>query len=267
MDGLGNDFIIFDNRKNNIVLEKKQLLKIADRNQVGCDQIIFIHEDNNSDAFITFYNSDGNETSACGNGSRCIAYFLGKEKNKKIIKLKTKDRILESEIIKENLVKINMGAPKFSWKEIPLSKNINHANLNISILDNNNKEHMGGFSLNVGNPHVIFFVKKIKNFDLDSIGPKIENHKLFPEKCNVTLAEIKNKKLISVNVWERGAGLTKACGTAACATAIAANKMNLSERVVDIQFELGNLNIEWSNNENIYMCGKVSDVKNIDIKL
>ena len=211
MDGLGNDFIIFDNRKNNIVLEKKQLLKIADRNQVGCDQIIFIHEDNNSDAFITFYNSDGNETSACGNGSRCIAYFLGKEKNKKIIKLKTKDRILESEIIKENLVKINMGAPKFSWKEIPLSKNINHTNLNISILDNNNKEHMGGFSLNVGNPHVIFFVKKIKNFDLDSIGPKIENHKLFPEKCNVTLAEIKNKKLISLNVWERGAVLTKAC--------------------------------------------------------
>ena len=112
-----------------------------------------------------------------------------------------------------------------------------------------------------------FFVKKVKNFDLDSIGPKIENHKLFPEKCNVTLAEIKNKRLISVNVWERGAGLTKACGTAACATAIAANKMNLSERVVDIQFELGNLNIEWSNNENIYMCGKVSDVKNIDIKL
>ena len=135
------------------------------------------------------------------------------------------------------------------------------------IRDRNNTKHIGGTSVNVGNPHIIFFVDDIEAFDLQSIGPKIENHQLFPEKCNVTLAKVVNKNLIKVKVWERGAGLTKACGTAACATAVAANINNLVEKTTDIEFALGNLTISIDEKNSIHMKGPVSDIKNIDIKL
>ena len=134
-------------------------------------------------------------------------------------------------------------------------------------MDKNNNEHIGGIAINVGNPHVIFFVKSIDNFNIKKIGPSIENDKLFPEKCNVTLAKLVNKNLVRVKVWERGAGLTKACGTAACATAISASILNLSQRMVDIEFNEGLLNIDWNSNNNIYMTGKVSSIKEILINI
>ena len=119
MDGLGNDFVILDKRKQSIALTKEQIIKIADRNNIGCDQVIFINEDKKSDAFLEFYNSDGGEISACGNGSRCVAYLLMKEKNKKKISLRTKAGILETQINDKNLVSVNMGQPKFIWNKIP----------------------------------------------------------------------------------------------------------------------------------------------------
>jgi diaminopimelate epimerase len=119
---------------------------------------------------------------------------------------------------------------KLNWDEIPLNQNLDTKNLKIKIVNKNNIEHIGGTSVNVGNPHVVFFVDNIEDYDLKKIGPEIENHKYFPEKCNVTLAKVINKKLIKVKVWERGAGLTKACGTAACATAVAANINELTDR-------------------------------------
>ena len=144
---------------------------------------------------------------------------------------------------------------------------MDNKNLEIKIGDNNGKEIVGGFSLNVGNPHIIFFVNDFNKFDLKKIGPKIENHNYFPEKCNVTLASIKNKKHLKVKVWERGAGLTKACGTAACATAVSGAVLKLSERCVDIEFSEGLLNIDWKKDNNIYMTGKVSEVKKITINI
>ena len=126
---------------------------------------------------------------------------------------------------------------------------------------------MEELAVNVGNPHVVFFVDNIENYDLEKIGPTIENHKFFPEKCNVTLAKIVNNNLIKVIVWERGAGLTKACGTAACATAVAANINGLIEKKVDIEFALGRLSISIDKNNSIHMKGSVSDIKNIEIKL
>jgi diaminopimelate epimerase len=267
MDGLGNDFIIFDKREKPISLSKEQIIKISDRNNIGCDQVIFIDKDKSSNAFLKFYNSDGGEISACGNGSICVAYLLMKENNKKKISLKTKVGILQAELNDKNLVSINMGQPNFEWNKIPLLKQMDNKNLEIKINNNDGKEIKGGFSLSVGNPHAIFFVKDINHFNLKEIGPKIENHSYFPEKCNVTLASIKNKKHVKVKVWERGAGLTKACGTAACATAVSGAVLKLNERCVDIEFSGGILNIDWKKDNNIYMTGKVSEVKKIVVNI
>ena len=267
MDSLGNDFIIFDKRKESISLTKDQIMKISDRNNIGCDQVIFVDTDKSNNAYLTFYNSDGGEIKACGNGSRCAAYLLMKENNTKKISLKTKAGILLAELDNKNLVSINMGQPNFEWKRIPLLKEMDNKNLKIKINSTEGKEIVGGFSLSVGNPHVIFFVKNINQFNIKDIGPKIENHEYFPEKCNVTLANIKNKKHVKVNVCERGAGLTKACGTAACATAVSGAVLGLNERCVDIEFPEGLLNIDWKTDNNIYMTGKVSGVKKITVNI
>jgi len=267
MDGLGNDFIIFDKRKKSVSLTKDHIVQIADRNNIGCDQVIFIDKDERSDAYLKFYNSDGGEISACGNGSRCVAYLLMKENKNKKISLRTKVGILEAKLNDKNLVSINMGQPNFEWNKIPLLKKMDNKNLEIEIDSNDGKEVKGGFSLSIGNPHIIFFVEDFNQFDLKKIGPKIENHNYFPEKCNVTLATIKNKKLVKVKVWERGAGLTKACGTAACATAVSGAVLKLNERCVDIEFSEGLLNIDWKKDNNIYMTGEVSKVKKITINI
>jgi len=267
MDGLGNDFIIFDKRKKSISLTKDQIIKISDRNNIGCDQVIFIDKDENSNAFLEFYNSDGGEISACGNGSRCVAYLLMKENKSKKISLKTKVGILQAELNDKNLVSINMGQPCFEWEKIPLLKKMDNKNLQIKINSLDGREIMGGFSLNIGNPHIIFFVDDLSKFDLKKIGPTIEKHSYFPKKCNVTLANIKNKKHIIVKVWERGAGLTKACGTAACATAVSGAVLKLNERSVDIEFSEGILSIDWKLDNNIYMKGKVSEVKKILVNI
>jgi len=267
MDGLGNDFVIFDKRKNSISLTKDQIIKISDRNNIGCDQVILIDKDKNSDAFLEFYNSDGGEVSACGNGSRCVAYLLMQENENKKISLRTKAGILHAKLNHKNMVNINMGQPNFLWNKIPLLKEMDNKNLQIFINDNFGNKIKGGFSLSVGNPHIIFFVEDINQFNLEIIGPKIENHNYFPQKCNVTLASIKNKKHINIKVWERGAGLTKACGTAACAAAVAGAVLKLIDRCADVEFTKGLLNIDWKKDNNIYMTGEVSEIKKIKINI
>ena len=267
MDGLGNDFVIIDQRVETINLSKDQIIKICDRNYIGCDQLILIKKNRKIDGGLEFYNSDGSVSSACGNGTRCVADLLAKENNKTEIVLWSSGGILKSKILGNNLVETEIGVSKTSWNEIPLNENLNTKNLNIKILDKNNKEHIGGTAVNVGNPHVIFFVNNIENYDLKKIGPSIENHKFFPEKCNVTLATVVSSNLIKVKVWERGAGLTKACGTAACAAVVAGNNNGLVEKKVDVEFALGKLSIFIDKNNSIHMKGPVSDIKNIEIKL
>ena len=264
MDGLGNDFIIIDRRENSINLAKEKIIELGRRTNIGFDQIIFIEKEKKSSYPITIFNSDGGEISACGNGSRCVAYLLSKILNTNEIKLQTNNRILNAKIVKNFYVELEMGKPLFSYEEIPLSKSINSGNITLDI---NNKIFTNGFSLNIGNPHIIFFVKDCFEYDLKIIGPKIENHELFPEKINVTFAQVIDKKNIKVNVWERGAGLTKACGTAACATAVAAFKNKLVNDKVDIKFKEGLLNIEIDRSNNIFMSGPVSEIKNIKINI
>ena len=267
MDGLGNDFVIIDQRNDQFELSNDQIKKICDRNFIGCDQLIFIKKNISTDAGIEFYNSDGSTSGACGNGTRCVAYLLSKEMHKNKIILGTESGNLESKILDDKLVETKIGPAKTNWNEIPLVEKLDTINLNYKIVDNNNNEYFGGTAVNVGNPHVVFFVDNIEDFNLEKIGPEIENDKLFPEKCNVTLAKINNKNLIKVKVWERGAGLTKACGTAACATAYAAKINGKIKNKTEIEFELGKLSIFIDDNENIYMTGPVSNIDQIQIKI
>tara|TARA_Y100001970_G_scaffold293441_1_gene440235 strand:- start:4418 stop:5242 length:825 start_codon:yes stop_codon:yes gene_type:complete len=266
MDGLGNDFVIIDQRNDQLNLTNDQIKKICNRNFIGCDQLIYIKKNEKIDADIEFYNSDGSTSGACGNGTRCVAYLLSKERNKNKITLGTKSGDLESKILGEKLVETKIGPARTEWNEIPLSKNLNTININYKITDNDKKEYFGGTAVNVGNPHIIFFVNNIEDFDLEKIGPQIENDKLFPEKCNITLAKIINKNCIKVKVWERGAGLTKACGTAACATAYAAKLNNKINNQTEIEFEQGKLSILIDDKKKISMTGLVSSIKTINIK-
>jgi diaminopimelate epimerase len=268
MNGLGNNFIIVDRRKNSINISKEKIIELGNRisfhRNIGFDQIIFIEEKINKAFPITIFNSDGSEVSACGNGSRCVAYFLGKDLKTKTIKLITSNRFLDAKIIGDSIVKLEMGKPIFDWNKIPLIKKLDHENITLNI---DGKLFTNGFCLNVGNPHIIFFVKNCFEYDLKILGPKIENHELFPEKINVTFAQIKDKNNITVNVWERGAGLTKACGTAACATAVASSFKKLTENDINIEFKEGSLNIKIDENLNISMTGPVSDIKDTKLEI
>lgn len=267
MDGLGNDFVIIDNRSNQIHLSNEQIVKICNREFIGCDQLIIIKDNSETDASVEFFNSDGSPSGACGNGTRCVADLLSKEKKKDSITVTTESGNLNSKILGNNMVTTQIGVARTEWHEIPLSKNLDTKNLNIKILDSDNKEFFGGMAINVGNPHLIFFIKNLEKFNIEKIGPQLEVHEFFPEKCNVTIAEVVNKDLIKVKVWERGAGLTKACGTAACATAMAGKLNNLTEDKVDIQFKSGILNISIDDQNMIHMKGPVSNIQDIEIKL
>jgi diaminopimelate epimerase len=181
-----------------------------------------------------------------------------------MIKLKTSNRFLDAKIIGDSDVQLKMGKPLFEWDKIPLIKKIEHNNITLNIDD---KIFTDGFCLNVGNPHIIFFVKDCFEYDLKILGPKIENHELFPEKINVTFAHINDKNNITVNVWERGAGLTKACGTAACATAVASLIKKLTKNDINIKFKEGSLNIKIDESLNIFMTGPVSDISDTKLEI
>jgi diaminopimelate epimerase len=268
MDGLGNNFIIIDRRKNSTNISKEKILELSSRESfhrnIGFDQLIFIEKEIDKAFPITIFNSDGNEVSACGNGSRCVAYLLSKDLNTKKIKLKTNNRYLDANIVGDFYVKLGMGKPLFDWDKIPLIKKLDHSNINLNIDD---KIFTNGYCLNVGNPHIIFFVEDCFKYDLKILGPKIENHELFPEKVNVTFAQIDDKNNITVNVWERGAGLTKACGTAACATAVASLLKKLTENDINIKFKEGTLNIKIDGDLSVFMTGPVSDIKHTKLEI
>ena len=268
MDGLGNKFVIVDRRKDFVNITKEKIIHLGNlksfHRDIGFDQIIFIEKEVDKAFPITIFNSDGSEVSACGNGSRCIAYLLGKDLNTKTVRLKTNNRLLEAKILGDLDVELAMGKPIFEWDKIPLSKKIDHNDITLNIDD---KIFTNGFSLNVGNPHIIFFVKDCFEYDLKILGPKIENHELFPEKINVTFAQVNDKNNITVNVWERGAGLTKACGTAACATAVASSLKKLTENDINIKFKEGSLNIKIDEGLNISMTGPVSDIKHTKLEI
>ena len=267
MDGLGNDFVIIDKRKNEVNLSKEQIVKIGNRNNVGFDQIIFI-EKKIDDAFpVKIYNPDGIEVGACGNGSRCVAYLISKENNQRFINLKADKTILKAEILSQQNIKIDMGLAKFDKAgDIPLIEGLNPRKVSIDFLE---KKYGNGYCVNVGNPHIIYFVKDCEKVDIENIGPRVENHHFFPERVNLTFAEVLNDiENIKVNVWERGAGQTKACGTAACATVVAGYINQLTKKTCKVHFKEGSLAITFDNGTGlVYMTGPVSSIKEITLKI
>ena len=268
MDGLGNRFIIVDRRENFISIPREKIIHLGNlksfHRNIEFDQIIFIEKEINNIFPITIFNSDGGEVSACGNGSRCVAYLLSKDLHTKEIKLKTNNRLLNAKIVGDSDVQLEMGKPIFEWNKIPLKENLDHKKITLNI---DGRKFTDGFCLNIGNPHIVFFVKDCFEYDLKIFGPKIENHELFPDRTNVTFAQIDNENIITVNVWERGAGLTKACGTAACATAMAAFIKRLTKNDVNIKFEEGSLNIKIDKSLNIFMRGPVSEIKHTRLEI
>ena len=192
MDGLGNNFVIIDRRKNALEISKDKIVSIANKKIVPFDQLITLEKEEKNTFPIKIYNPDGIEATACGNGARCVAYLIFQEKKQKNISIKTKERVLSAEVVGKQNVEINMGKPKFGWEEVPLSESMNTKQVNIDLLE---KEHGNGFCLNVGNPHIIFFVKDCSKIDIKKLGPKIENYKFFPERINVTFAQVLDKKI------------------------------------------------------------------------
>ena len=263
MDGLGNNFLIIDRRQDSLKIDREKIIELANKKAFSFDQLIVLEKKEKNIFPITIFNPDGIEVAACGNGARCIAYLIFQENKQKKISIKTKERILTAQIVGKQNVKINMGKPKFEWEEVPLSESMDTKKVSIDFLG---KEHGYGFCLNVGNPHIVFFVEDCSKIDIKKFGPKIENYRFFPERTNVTFAQILDKKNIRVNVWERGAGQTKACGTAACAVGVAASIKNLTDKNLQIHFKEGSLQIDYE--KEIFMTGPVSEVKkiNIDIK-
>ena len=197
MDGLGNKFVIVDRRKDIVNITKEKIIHLGNlesfHRNIGFDQIIFIEKEVDKAFPITIFNSDGGEVSACGNGSRCVAYLLSKDLDNKEIKLKTNNRLLNAKIVGESDVQLEMGKPVFEWNKIPLKEKLDHKNITLDI---DGKEFTYGFSLNVGNPHIIFFVKDCFEYDLKILGPKIENHELFPDRTNVTFAQIDDENIL-----------------------------------------------------------------------
>ena len=260
MHGLKNDFVIIDGRKKKIHLSKNQIKKIANRKiGLGCDQIIILEKPKNKKTFgfIKIFNSDGSETKACGNASICVAFLLMKElKTKKTI-IQTKAGLLNAFLKKNKEVSVDIGKAYFKWNQIPLKRKMNTNKLNFKI-----NNFVNPFAVNVGNPHVVFFIKDLKKINLKKIGPKIERHALFPERINVNFAEILSNNKISLKVWERGVGITKACGTGASATTVAAIKKKLiNGRICYIQMDGGKLKIEYKKNGHIIMTGPVKMIK------
>ena len=260
MHGLKNDFVIIDGREKKIHLSKNQIKKIANRKiGLGCDQIIILEKPKNKKTFgfIKIFNSDGSETKACGNASRCVAFLLMKElKTKKTI-IQTKAGLLNAFLKKNKEVSVDIGKAYFKWNQIPLKRKMNTNKLNFKI-----NNFVNPFAVNVGNPHVVFFIKDLKKINLKKIGPKIERHTLFPERINVNFAEILSNNKISLKVWERGVGITKACGTGASATTVAAIKKKLiNGRICYIQMDGGKLKIEYKKNGHIIMTGPVKMIK------
>ncbi len=241
MHGLGNDFVIIDIRSKEIEINDNLIRKLSNRRTgAGCDQLITINntDNKNIDIRIDIFNPAGDKAEACGNGTRCVAKILFDEGyEKKTLKILSDAGTLIAKKVGGD-ISVNMGKITTNWKKIPLSEEMDPFNIPIQV-EGFNK----GVGVNIGNPHVVFFGKSIEEIDLNKIGPKIENHKFFPHKTNVEFIEIINSNKIKMKVWERGAGITPACGSGACAAVYAGWKKNLVEKNTEVQLEKGSLHV------------------------
>ena len=261
MNGLGNEIVVVDLRTKTGIVTATEA-KAAARG-APYDQLMVLHSRRTpgTDAYVRIYNNDGSEAGACGNGMRCIADLLFRETGKTALTFETRAGLLNCRKGEAPLVStVDMGKPRFAWNEIPLAEEFADTRaieLQIGPID---KPILHSPSVvNMGNPHAIFWVEDVAAYDLARIGPMLENHPVFPERANITLASIKSPEHIVMRTWERGAGLTKACGSAACATAVAAARLRRTDRKVRMTLPGGDLHIEWRDkDDHVLMTGPVA---------
>jgi diaminopimelate epimerase len=254
MHGLGNDFVIFDARDNAIDLSPAKAKAIADRHfGVGCDTVVVIRPGGaQADASVQFHNADGSESESCFNATRCVARLLLDDRGLVRVKLSTKGGMLTCSDVGKGSVMLDMGPPRLDWSQVPLAREVDTVNFPLDI---------GGASLPVsavsmGNPHCVMFVPDVENAPVTQLGPKIETLPFFPNRTNVEFAQVLDPGRIRMRVWERGVGMTLACGTGACATAVAAIRRGLTSRKVELLLDGGSLIIEWREEDNhVLMTG------------
>lgn len=256
MHGLGNDFVVLDARAAPIAIGARQARAIADRHAgVGCDQLIVLEPPASdlADVFMRIRNADGGEVAACGNATRCVAAVLMKEKKADHVIIETAAGLLDTEAAANGQVRVDMGPVRLDWREIPLAEAIDTLHVPIDI-----PPLRDAVGVNVGNPHAVFFVPDAEAVPLSTVGPIIERHRLYPERVNVGVAQVQSEDEIRLRVWERGAGITMACGTGACAALIAANRRGLTGRKATVMLDGGPLLIEWLPDNHVVMTGPVA---------
>ena len=284
MNGLGNDFIIVDGRSDKIAVTTEQIIALCARapangaindrtprpnetngaikqangaiQNSGCDQLLILEPSKAADIFLRIYNADGSEVSACGNGTRCAARLVMDERAKDSCTIETRVGLLRAKRVGE-MISVDMGVPKLKWDEIPLSEEFQDTRgIELEVGPLGSPLIHTPSVVNMGNPHAVFFVDDLNVLDLSRSGPMLETHPLFPEGANISLARVDARDALSLKVWERGAGLTKACGTAACAAAVSAIRKRLCDRTVNVRLPGGVLVIEWREaDEHVIMTG------------
>jgi diaminopimelate epimerase len=254
MHGLGNDFVVFDARNGSFALDEAAARAVADRRfGIGCDQVIVVERSaNGADAGMRIYNADGGEVEACGNAARCVARLLLEEKGETSVRIDTPGGRLVCSDTGADAVTVDIGTPRFDWQDIPLSQRVDTRDFPLDI----DGRLFDAAAVSVGNPHCVLFVTDAEHSPISEVGPKIEHHPLFPARTNVEFVSVVSPARLRMRVWERGVGITRACGTGACATAVAAHRRGLADRKVEILLDGGVLGIEWrASDDHILMTG------------
>jgi diaminopimelate epimerase len=258
MNGLGNDFVVVEARSAPFAPSAADVRAIADRTSgVGCDQLIVIEPPKPGegvDARVRFWNADGEEVSACGNGTRCVGWLLMQASGQDRAVIESKAGTLVATRAGERLVSVDMGKPGLDWRDIPLAREQDTRSLDVTLYADEALATSPG-CVSMGNPHVVFFTPDIDVAPIATAGPMVEHHPLFPEQVNVGFAQVLGRDRIRLRVWERGAGLTKACGTGACAALVAAARRDLTDRTATLVLDGGELLIEWRDDDHVIMTG------------
>jgi len=258
MNGLGNEIVVADLRGSGRVLSAAEVEAIAATPRLSFDQLMALYPARTpgTDAFVRIYNNDGSEVGACGNGTRCVGLLAARDTGRSRFRLETRAGLLDVAVAGPGDITVDMGEPRFDWQDIPLAepfRDTRGIELQIGPID---KPVLHSPAVvNVGNPHAVFFVEDIGAHDLARFGPLLENHPIFPERANISLAQVVSPRRILLRTWERGVGLTRACGPAACAAAVTAARKKLTERRVTVTLPGGDLLVEWTDRNRILMTG------------
>ncbi len=266
MHGLGNDFAIFDGRPRPLAISPDLARAIADRRiGIGCDTVVVIQPGTDgAAAVLKFFNADGGEVESCGNATRCVARILMEEKDPTRVTLGSKGGLLTCTDAGNGDVTVDMGKPGLEWSDVPLSS---PANTNDVALDLDGTAYRFA-AASMGNPHAVLFVDDAERAPVESVGPRIETHALFPARTNVEFVSVRDRANLRMRVWERGVGVTLACGTGACAAAVTAHRRGLTDRKVNVELDGGTLAIEWrASDDHVLMTGPVALVYTGEIDL